>query len=190
MSKLCMGGIGSSYHNHNQIFDKHAGAGASSTSVGSLPGNWLAARIADLTPDLQMLFSLGSTVMSFNSRQSFSVKFFHVSLGLPPPPPPPAINLYITCCSDCTTRKLHMPKPGKPLSKWGWGPQALPLAGLTSRRPHPLAWYCRSVWSWPYHCTAGSSWSVAKFHWHGAQHASDIYIATGLVREVVGCENW
>ena len=36
-----------SYH-HNQIFDKHAGAGASSTSVGPLPGNWLAARIADL----------------------------------------------------------------------------------------------------------------------------------------------
>ena len=28
--------------------------------------------------------------------------------------PPPVINLYITCCSDCTTRTLHMPKPGKP----------------------------------------------------------------------------
>ena len=30
------------------------------------------------------------------------------------PLPPPAINLYITCCSDCTTRMLHMPKPVKP----------------------------------------------------------------------------
>ena len=29
----------------------------SSTSVGPLPGNWLAARIADLTPDLQVLLS-------------------------------------------------------------------------------------------------------------------------------------
>ena len=28
--------------------------------------------------------------------------------------PPPAFNLYITCCSDCTTRTLHMPKPVKP----------------------------------------------------------------------------
>ena len=31
--------------------------GASSTSVGPFPGNWLAARIADLTPDLQVLLS-------------------------------------------------------------------------------------------------------------------------------------
>ena len=42
---------------HNRIFDEHAGAGASSTSVGPFPGNWLAARIADLTPDLQVLLS-------------------------------------------------------------------------------------------------------------------------------------
>ena len=42
---------------HHQIFDEHAGTGASSTSVGPLPGNWLAACIADLTPDLQVLLS-------------------------------------------------------------------------------------------------------------------------------------
>ena len=45
------------HHHHNRIFDKRAGAGASSTSVGPFPGNWLAARIADLTPDLQVLLS-------------------------------------------------------------------------------------------------------------------------------------
>ena len=45
----------SHHHHHNQIFDKRAGA--SSTSVGPLPDNWLAARIADLTPDLQVLHS-------------------------------------------------------------------------------------------------------------------------------------
>ena len=50
-----------------------------------LPANWLAARIADLTPDLQLLLSWGSTVASFCSRQSFSNSFFHVSLGLPVP---------------------------------------------------------------------------------------------------------
>ena len=45
----------SHHHHHNQIFDKRAGA--SSTSVGPLPDNWLAACIADLTPDLQVLLS-------------------------------------------------------------------------------------------------------------------------------------
>ena len=52
MSLLC-----SYHHNHNRIFDLHAGAGASSTSVGSLLGNRLAAGIVDLTPDLQVLLS-------------------------------------------------------------------------------------------------------------------------------------
>ena len=99
----------------------------------------------------------------------FSISFFHVP---PPPPPPPTCHqLYITCCSDCTTGTLHMPKPAKPsLSKWGQGfkAQALPVVPLTLLWPHPLAWYCRSVWSWSYHCAACSSWSVAKFHWHRA----------------------
>ena len=53
--------------------------------MGPFPGNWLAARIADLTPDLQVLLSWGSTVVSFHSGQSFSVSFFHVCLGLPAP---------------------------------------------------------------------------------------------------------
>ena len=38
-------------------FLTNVGAGASSTSVGSFPGNWLAARMADLTPDLQVFLS-------------------------------------------------------------------------------------------------------------------------------------
>ena len=54
-------------------------------TMGPLPGNWLAARIADLTPDLQLFLSWGSTVVSFHSQQSFSVSFFQVSLGLPAP---------------------------------------------------------------------------------------------------------
>ena len=32
-----------SVYHFNQIFDKGAGAGASSTSVGPFPGNWLTA---------------------------------------------------------------------------------------------------------------------------------------------------
>ena len=53
--------------------------------MGPFPGNRLAARIADLTPDLQVLLSCGSTVVSFHSRQSFYVSFFLVCLGLPAP---------------------------------------------------------------------------------------------------------
>ena len=44
------------FHHHHQIFYEHAGTGAMSTSVGPLPGSWLAACMADLTPDLQVSF--------------------------------------------------------------------------------------------------------------------------------------
>ena len=45
------------HHHHHRIFDSRAGIGAISTTVGPLPGNWLAARMADLTPDLQVSLS-------------------------------------------------------------------------------------------------------------------------------------
>ena len=76
---------------YNQIFD----AGAPSTLVGPLPGNWLAARIADLTPDLQVLLSWGSTVASFHSLQySLSVSSMSAWVSLTP--------VYITCCYNST----------------------------------------------------------------------------------------
>ena len=45
-----------------QIYNIYTGAGASSISVGPFPGNWLAAHIADLTPDLQVLLSPGASL--------------------------------------------------------------------------------------------------------------------------------
>ena len=45
------------------------------------------------------------------------------------------------------------------LSKWGQGlwAQAWPAALLVLQWPHPLSWYCRSVWLWPCHeCLAWS----------------------------------
>ena len=42
------------YHHHDRIFDYHAGAGTSSTSVVPLLGIRLTATIADLTADLQV----------------------------------------------------------------------------------------------------------------------------------------
>ena len=44
---------------------KHQTNKQNKTSVSPFPVNWLAARLADLTPDLQVLLSWGSTVVSF-----------------------------------------------------------------------------------------------------------------------------
>ena len=52
---------------------------------GPLPGSWLAAHMADLTPDLQVCLSWGSIAESFHSLQSLSVSCFHVIFGLPIP---------------------------------------------------------------------------------------------------------
>ena len=50
----------------------------------------------------------------------------------------PAINLYITCCSNCTTRTLHIPKPAKPsLSLKMRSRSSSP--GLASSPPDPTA---------------------------------------------------
>ena len=76
---------------HNQIiiiirfFYYCAGTGATSTSVGPLPGSWLAARMADLTPDLQVCLSWGLIAESFHSLWSLSVSCFLVILGLHQP---------------------------------------------------------------------------------------------------------
>ena len=63
--------------------------------MGYLPGSWLAAHMADLTPDLQVSLSWRSTA-----------KIFH-SLLLPchlgSPWPMLSINLYVNGCLDCTT---------------------------------------------------------------------------------------
>ena len=52
---------------------------------GPLPDSWLAARMADLTPDLHIFLSWGLIAESFHFLQSLSVSCFHVILGLPGP---------------------------------------------------------------------------------------------------------
>ena len=66
-------------HHHHLIYC--AGVGASSTSVGSPPGSWLAAGMADLTLDLHTSLSQGSTSLRFHSQWSLSVNVFHDILG-------------------------------------------------------------------------------------------------------------
>ena len=53
--------------------------------MGPFPDSWLAARIADITPDLHIFLTWGLIAESFNSLQSLSVSCFHVIFGLPSP---------------------------------------------------------------------------------------------------------
>ena len=81
--------------------------------MGPLPGNWLAASIFRRSHT----WSPGAPILRVNCRELpltavILRQIFQCKLG--PPCPPPAINLFITCCSDCTSRRLHMPKAGKP----------------------------------------------------------------------------
>ena len=106
--------------------------------MGPFPGNWLAARIADLTPDLQVLLSWGSTVVSFHSRQSVSVSFFHVCLGLPALPRLPSICIsyavliasleHVTCPNQ---RSLSLKMRSKS-SSWSFASSSLDLTLATS----------------------------------------------------------
>ena len=102
---------GSGHHHHHQTFYYNAGTGATFTSVGPLPGIWLAAPMVDLTSDLQVCLSWGSIAESFHSLQSLSVSCFHVN---GPPRPTLSVNLYVKGCPDCTIRAFHMSIPAEP----------------------------------------------------------------------------
>ena len=68
--------------------------------MGPLPGNWLAARMADLTPDLQECLYHEGQYESFHSLRSLSVSCFQVILGLPGPRFP------LTCMSKAVLTAL------------------------------------------------------------------------------------
>ena len=71
--------------------------------MGPLPGIWLAARMADLMPDLQVCLSWGSIAESFHSLQSLSVSCFYVILGLSGP------NFLSTCNSKTVLTAPFIP---------------------------------------------------------------------------------
>ena len=110
----------------------------------------------------------------------------------------PAISLYITCCYDYTTKTLRMPKPAKPsLSKMRWRSSSSSFASssLDLYRGHIL-WLDTADLSdrgpiiglQVLQVRLGQLPSFTGME-HGAQHTRAVYMATGLVREVAGCEN-
>ena len=95
--------------------------------------------------------------ISTHGSHSPSISSMLAWASLPPPPPPlPAINVYHMLFWLHHKKAPHaQTSQAFSFSKWGRGPQAqalpVPVAHLTLPWPHPLAWYCRYVWSLPYH---------------------------------------
>ena len=142
--------------------------------MGPIRGSWLAARMADLTSDLQVILSWGSIAEGFHYLQSLSISCFPVIFSLPGPPFPSTCRLKAvltaplersTCPYQRSLLSFRMRSqilnamPRKWLWYWTWWWQCL------------AAWHCRSVWPLPWHFAidvGGLALSMAKSHWHGA----------------------
>ena len=142
--------------------------------MGPFPGYWLAARIADFTPDLQVLLSWGSTAVSFPSRQSFSVNFFHVCLGLPAPRLPSICISYAvliapleraTCPNQRSLLSLKMRSRS---SSWSFASSSLDLTLATSSglilqiclitQNISLNWWVRRYWGGSFENSQSMFW--------------------------------
>ena len=128
--------------------------------------------------------------MNFHSRQSLSVSFFHVSLGLPAPCLPSicishAVLIAPQERSTCPNQQsLHSLKMRSESSSF-----ASNLLYLTVATSSGLILQICLIMALSLPCKhCRSSWSAAKFHWHGAWPSAPraVYMATCLVREVAG----
>ena len=113
------------------------------------PSNWLAACIADLTPDLQVFLSWGSTVMRFHSWLSFSLNFFlaHVHTSLV------ARALHITIPVKLSEILKTMSRSSVNFLAYGCHILWLDITDLRDHGP-VMALQSRKV-----------CWSMAEFHW-------------------------
>ena len=123
-------------------------------------------------------------MVSFHSRQSLSVSFFHVSLGLPAPRLPSICISHAVLIAPLerstfpNQRSLLSLKMRSRSSSSSFASNLLDLtvatsSGLILQICLIMALSCAAS-------AAGSFWSVAKFHWHGAPHARAVYMATCL----------
>ena len=136
--------------------------------------------------------------MSFHSRQSLSLSFFHVSLGLPAPRLPSiciphAVLIAPLEHSTCQNqRSLLSLKMRLRSSSSSFASNSLDL----NYRGHIL-WLDTANLSDHGPFIALQALQVRLGQWpsftgmeHGARHVRAVYMATCLVREVAGCENW
>ena len=172
--------------------------------MGPLPGSWLAACMADLTPDLQVYLHLSrGSCMSVMRVDSQDLPLSAIPLcqlllcHLGTPRPTLSINLYVKGCLDCTIGAFHIFTPAE-LSLLQNTVQILnakeQLIGpcvdiscsliLQISLIIALSFCCRH---WRFGFVNGQvslAWSIAL----NTQRA--VHVATYLEREVVGRENW
>ena len=129
--------------------------------------------------------------MGFHSRQSFSISFFHVSLGLPASRLPSicvshAVLIAPLECSTCPNKRSLLSQNEIEVLKLSFGPYLshflwLDTAELSDHGPIIV------LQALEVHL---GQWRSFTGQEHGALQARAVYMATGLVREVAGCENW
>ena len=135
--------------------------------------------------------------MSFHSRQSLSISFFHVSLGLPAPRLPSICLSHAVLIAplECSTfpnqPSLLSLKMRSRSSSSSFAINSLDLAVATSSG---LILQICLIMALSFRCKRCRFVLVSgKFPWHGAWRSvrkSCIHGHMSLVREVVGCENW
>ena len=127
------------------------------------PDSWLAARMADLTPDLQVRLSWGLMAESFHSLQSLSVSAASMSSWASQ-----AQTFHQPVCQRLSwlhhwsiphVQTIGVFSP----SEWGPAPQCqgAQVAHWTWWWQCLAVWHCRSVWSLPCHFAAdagGLAW--------------------------------
>ena len=147
------------------------------------PPSRLAARMADLTPDLQVSLSWGSIAESFHSLRSLSVSCFQVILGLPGPRFP------LTCMSVLTAplERSTCPYQRSLLSFSMRSRSSIPSRASSSvdlMVAVSCGLHCISVWSLLCHFAAdagGRALLLAMFHWHGALRSAHTCCTHGHV---------
>ena len=159
--------------------------GATSTSVGRVGDSWLAACMADLTPNLQVSLSWGLIVERFHSLQCLSVSCFYVILGPQAHAFPQPVCERLSWLHHWSIPHVHTSKVFSP-SEWGPDPQcqAVQVAHWTWWWQCLATWHCRSVWSLPCHSAAdsgGLALSMAMSHWHGAWRSAHKSCTHGYV---------
>ena len=110
-----------------------------------------------------------------------------------------AFNLYIACCSDCTTRTFHMSKP----AKLSFSQNKIKVLKLKLCQQLAWSYWCHILWPNAkdlFHhgpVILLQALQVPLCQWpsftgmeHGTLHARAVDMTTSLVREVAGCENW
>ena len=162
--------------------------------MGPLPGSWHAARMADLTPDLQVCLSWGSIAESFHSLQSLSVSCFHVILGLP------GTSFPSTCMSKAvlTAQLEHSTCPYQQSLLSFRMRSTSSMSSCTSSSMNlvvtmscGLTLQICLIIALSFHCRHWRfGFSMAKSHWHGALLSAHKSCTRVLKERLRGRETW